>query len=452
MSSLPNISIHKQLGYSMGQQGEGVNIRNPSTALFGISSIDRYNRPSDDQNELIASESNPISIKSLLSPYDFTLTNNNNLLSGFFTRLAVSEAQFRWTIPTLTTRNNKIYIYVDPNNNGTITNVAAVTGGAVTFTFASTTGFVAGQDISVYNLPVQSVGDFNGLYRIASVTATTLVCNNPNALTTLTTTAAAGKAVIRALVTLPEGWYDIYNRDITSTSRAGNMSYQFAVAVVGSVSGTYTMSTGTLLTSFNCTYTLTWESSSGTITDPSPQTQPFNSFYANNLASTGVSKFFFARYTDPLRPNAVSLFEMMAWSTNQALVSSQYSTPNVSFLSTPFVDIGCTQLTQNQSLKDADSGLTRNILFRLFLTPDAFTGNVANLGSAPILVHRVFPFPKQIKWNADQPIGNLAIQVYDSQGYVLTTGNGVTGTLTSPPTQYDCDMGDWSMTLLVSEV
>jgi hypothetical protein len=452
MSSLPNISIHKQLGYSMGQQGEGVNIRNPSTALFSISSIDRYNRPSDDQNELVASESNPISVKTLLSPYDFTLTNNNNLLSGFFTRLAVSEAQFRWTIPTLTSRNNKIYIYVDPNNNGTITNVAAVTSGAVTFTFASTTGFVAGQDIQVYGLPVQSVGDFNGLYRIASVTGTTLVCNNPNSLTTLTTTAASGKAVIRALVTMQGGWYDIYNRDITSTSAQGNMSFQFLTAVRAAVSGTYTLSTGTLVAAFACTYTVTWESSSGTVTDPSPQTQPFNCFFCGNTASTGASKFFFARYTDPVRPNAVSLFEMMAWSNNQDLVSSQYSSPNVSFLSTPFVDIGCTQLTQNQSLKDADTGLTRNILFRLFLTPDAFTGNVANLGSAPILVHRVFPFPKQIKWNADQPIGNLAIQVYDSQGYVLTTGNGISGTLTSPPSIYDCDMGDWTFTMLVSEV
>jgi hypothetical protein len=84
------------------------------------------------------------------------------------------------------------------------------------------------------------------------------------------------------------------------------------------------------------------------------------------------------------------------------------------------------------------------------VNPDAFTGNMANLGSAPILVHRAFPFPKQIKWNADQPIGNLRFQVYDSQGYVLSTGDGLTGT--NPTQYYDADMGDWTMTLLVSEV
>ena len=86
----------------------------------------------------------------------------------------------------------------------------------------------------------------------------------------------------------------------------------------------------------------------------------------------------------------------------------------------------------------------------LGLTPDAFTGNVANLGSAPILVHRCFPFPKQVRWSADQPIGNLRIQVYDSEGYLLTTGDGLTGT--SQTAYYDADMGDWNMNLLVSEV
>ena len=142
---------------------------------------------------------------------------------------------------------------------------------------------------------------------------------------------------------------------------------------------------------------------------------------------------------------------MMAWASTQVNnVTAQRSSPTASLLSTPFVDIVCYNLTYNQSLKDADTGTTRDILCRLFLTPDAFTGNASNLGSNPILVHRAFPFPKQIKWNADQPIGNLRFQVYDSQGYLLSTGNGLTGTANYQ--YYDSDMGDWTMTLLVSEV
>jgi hypothetical protein len=92
------------------------------------------------------------------------------------------------------------------------------------------------------------------------------------------------------------------------------------------------------------------------------------------------------------------------------------------------------------------------MLCRVFLTPDAFTGNLANLGSNPILLHRVFPFPKQIKWSPNQPIGNLRFQVFDSQGYLLTTNDGLFGTPTNPPSYFDSDLGDWSMTLLVSEV
>jgi hypothetical protein len=81
---------------------------------------------------------------------------------------------------------------------------------------------------------------------------------------------------------------------------------------------------------------------------------------------------------------------------------------------------------------------------------------MANLGSAPFLVHRVFPFPKQIRWRGNQNIGGgLRFQVWDSQGYILTTNEGVTGAATGGQASlayFDADMGDWSMTMLASEV
>jgi hypothetical protein len=144
---------------------------------------------------------------------------------------------------------------------------------------------------------------------------------------------------------------------------------------------------------------------------------------------------------------------MMAWNNNQSLKTFQYGSPNASMLSTPFIDVTCDGLTYNQSLKDGDTGqINRTMLTRIFLTPESFTGNMANLGSAPILVHRQFSFPKQIKWNPNQPIGNLRFQVYDSQGYLLSTYEGLSGEATNPVTHWDSDMGDWNMTLLVSEV
>lgn len=446
--SLSAISIHKQTGLSMGQQQEGVNVRNPSTALLGISSVDRYNLPLGEPSELAASQTNPLQANTLSSPFNFSITTGQNLLDGYFTRLALNEIQFRWTIPTLTSRNNKMYIVWSPSGRQAITNAVSVGGSGVTtpatgitFTMASTTGYSAGQTIVVGNLPSVAVTyssgtqvvNLNGIYTISSTTGTTLVCNNPNGLYPFTSLAVSGLVGIRYLITIPEGWYDLTNNLVTGVGAAGNLGFQMVTAVTAAV--------GTGAGVFTCVYNLPLGAS--TITGA-----PYNAWLS---ATSDGSNFYWLRYTDGVQPNRVGLYEMMAWNTNQQPAPAQTGSPNASMLSTPFVDIVCYNLTYNQSLKDADTGTTRDILCRLFLTPDAFTGNMANLGSAPILVHRAFPFPKQIKWNADQPIGNLQIQVYDSQGYLLSTGDGLTGTQSST-SFYDADMGDWTMTLLISEV
>lgn len=430
---LSTISIEKQLHYAeQGEQG-GINVREPSTAILGISSVDRY------RAGLPAAQTSPVQTNNVLtSPYDFQITTpSQNLMTGYFTRMAVNEVQFRWTLPTLTARNNKMYIYIAPNGNTAVTNVAHATA-TTTFTLASTTGYAAGQTIVASGFTTVGGIPISGVYTIASTTATTLVCNDPNGLPDFATTAYTGNVYARGLITLPTGWYDLYNQEITAVAnRDGNLAYAFQAAVKGIAS------LSALTTNFLTVYTLPYE------TGLVPYTQPYNTFFASNTGSS----FFFGRYPDPLRPNAVSLFEMMAWNNSQVLTLFQYSSPNVSLLSTPFVDICCDGLTYNQSLKDGDSGdISRTMLCRVFLTPDAFTGNAANLGSGPILLHRCFPFPKQIKWNANQPIGNLRFQVFDSQGYLLTTGEGLYGSMTNPPTYFDSDMGDFSLTLLVSEV
>ena len=436
---LSTISIEKQLHYAeQGEQG-GVNIREASTAILGISSVDRY------RAGLPAAQTSPVQTTNLLtSPYDFQIsTPAQNLMSGYFTRMAVNEVQFRWTLPTLTARNNKMYIYVAPNSNSAVTNVAH-SGTTTTFTLASTTGYAAGQTIVASGFTTVNGIPISGVYTIASTTGTTLVCNDPNGLPDFAISAFTGTVFARGLITLPTGWYDIYNQDTTTNSRDGNLAYKFQVAVRAITA------IASLVSGFTAVYTLPFQGVANSGTPVPVYTQPYNTFLASN---TGASPFFFGRYADPLRPNAIGLFEMMAWNASQVLTTFQYSAPNVSLLSTPFVDICCDGLTYNQSLKDGDSGdINRTMLCRVFLTPDAFTGNMANLGSNPILLHRTFPFPKQIKWNANQPIGNLRFQVFDSQGYLLSTGEGLFGSMTNPPTYYDSDMGDFNLTLLVSEV
>lgn len=68
----------------------GTNIRFPSTAQLCIDSADR--------DDLTYS-----------SPFDFTITRNTNLMSGFFTRLATTEVMLDWFEPNIQTGINDTF-------------------------------------------------------------------------------------------------------------------------------------------------------------------------------------------------------------------------------------------------------------------------------------------------------------------------------------------------------
>jgi hypothetical protein len=88
-----------------------ITVRPASTALLTIDSEDRY------QDYLDARE-NPT------SPYNFTIRKNENLMAGFFTRLAVTEVNFPWTIPNINQKTNKILVSYDIN--GTFTALTTI--------------------------------------------------------------------------------------------------------------------------------------------------------------------------------------------------------------------------------------------------------------------------------------------------------------------------------------
>ena len=73
--------------------------------------------------------------------------------------------------------------------------------------------------------------------------------------------------------------------------------------------------------------------------------------------------------------------------------------------------------------------------------------------TTPFVIYRQFPFPKQIRWSKDMPIGNIQFDLYDDQGrslqYLWTTTYGSI----NPPgasIQYT-NSTNWNATLLVSE-
>ena len=93
-----------------------------------------------------------------------------------------------------------------------------------------------------------------------------------------------------------------------------------------------------------------------------------------------------------------------------------------------YIDFVSNQLTYNQELKDTTTNLVeRNVLYRWYFawdeqpTLDGY-GYPIFQGYTSFITRRVPPFPKQIRWTPNQPIGQISIQLYSSQGTLLDEG------------------------------
>ena len=110
-------------------------------------------------------------------------------------------------------------------------------------------------------------------------------------------------------------------------------------------------------------------------------------------------------------------------------------------LGTRYVDFVSDQLTYNQDLKDnTTAAVQRDVLYRWYFAWDTQSGvnslvpssppapTTAPLfpyyvyqGYAPFNQRRILPYPKQIRWESSQPIGQVGFQVYDDRGRLLDT-------------------------------
>jgi hypothetical protein len=107
-----------------------------------------------------------------------------------------------------------------------------------------------------------------------------------------------------------------------------------------------------------------------------------------------------------------------------------------------YLDFISAQLTYNQDLKDSStSAINRDVLCRWYMawdTPpslDAY-GFPILMGYTPFVVRRLYNPPKQIRWDARQPIGQLGFEIYTDQNVLA-------------PFSFN---SNWLMTLQVSEV
>jgi len=94
-----------------------------------------------------------------------------------------------------------------------------------------------------------------------------------------------------------------------------------------------------------------------------------------------------------------------------------------------YIDLVSSQLTYNQELKDATTAPSdKNVIIRFYM---AYT-DIGALGSDgynfPILMGyntftllRPYNYPKQIRWNSSQPIGQLAFELYGSDDRLISS-------------------------------
>lgn len=110
-----------------------------------------------------------------------------------------------------------------------------------------------------------------------------------------------------------------------------------------------------------------------------------------------------------------------------------------------YLDFTSSQLTYNQDLKDnSTADINRDVLCRWYMAYDNSQvldvdeyGFPLLMGYAPFVLRRLFNPPKQIKWDAIQPIGNLSFQVYGNDGNLVEVE--------------DAGNSQWLMTLQLSE-
>jgi hypothetical protein len=126
-------------------------------------------------------------------------------------------------------------------------------------------------------------------------------------------------------------------------------------------------------------------------------------------------------------------------------------TGNVDSFVTPFcpdlrpyryIDFVSSQLTYAQDLKDNSTAPTsRDVLCRWYFADDQLPtldeyGFPILMGYTLFTYRRIFNPPKQIKWDSNQPVGNLAFEVYGDTGSILPASDPNT---------------NWLMTLQFSE-
>jgi hypothetical protein len=146
------------------------------------------------------------------------------------------------------------------------------------------------------------------------------------------------------------------------------------------------------------------------------------------------------------------LFDLLGFDDSNQILATSYQGGLTYVQATRYIDIVCSQLTNNQALKDAMSQeVNRTLICRLYLgepagsqsTVSASSSTFCPPGCAPFTIYRDYTTPKQIAWLPNQPVGGfLQFQVYDDNEDILSEADSFS---------VGSNHCDWSMTLLITE-
>ena len=378
---------------NLDPEGETVTVRPSATAILAIDSDDRY------PNYLVR-RTNPT------YPFTINIQKQQNLLSGYFKRLGLTEFRLNWTLPNI----SKAW------GNNTMSIVWRVGAGAPTTTLINLfDGFFGAEELS------EAIQDQIN----AAVPGFQVEISNKEDDTLIFTPPANTTFYIQNNGTTDRELVDVINVPSFSPTTVGT----FVSGVKSGIPNLRAMDYMDVVCSqlsYNqdlkdaTSAPLTRDMIARIYLDDSVSSQALvtTNIYNNTVVSTTVSA---ATYTNPLIVLTVAASASFAVNDEINLANVTGGTGwNGKYIITEILSGTSIEATPIQSIP---TGVPTSFVgatiskfnINQYSIPQTTWDDRVN-GVAPFVIYRQFAYPKQIRWNNKMPIGNLKFELYDDQG------------------------------------
>ncbi len=145
------------------------------------------------------------------------------------------------------------------------------------------------------------------------------------------------------------------------------------------------------------------------------------------ILSTGGGSPVFTTNAPITSPSILSLMGFNFATQNYLVPAAVLVGGSAPMVYTQYIDICSDVLTQYQNLPDASTGTPnlQHVICRLYIANETSTsnsdgeGNPLFPGMIPFVIHRQFKNPKVMKWNNQNSVDRVDIQLYDDAGRAL---------------------------------